>query len=621
MMPLDASAWIDRLASASAQGAILAAAVLAARWALGSRVPPRWWALAWVLVLARFALVAAPASAVSVFNLWSPSPTRALAPIEPAIAAPAALLPPSEPAPATPPSALAPEPSTPAAARPAPTTAPTPWPWRRIALTVWALGVAGLLLAIALAHARLWRVSAGGGGARLIADARVLAALDEARRRHGVRTLMHAAESPTARSPMVFGFIRPVVIFPTGMADRLSDDELLGVMLHEVAHVRRLDIPLAWAASLVLALHWFNPLAWVAAARLRADRELAADALALSVMDGPGRVGYGRTLVAVMELASRPAPLPSLAAVVEGPWEARRRIDMVTRYRRTGRWASIAAGVTLAAIAGVTLTDARPAEGVGAAADAPEVVAPAAATVDWTDAAAILAAVAETYAAFSSYEDTGTVRTKYSPDGRGWTHTQTKPFETSFVRPDLVRYEFRSQDEPDADRYVVWGDATGWRSWWTIEPRVLMHADVSSALGGAIGVSGGSANLTLPLLTGGGGSPALLLNEPRVEGVEQLGAHECVKLSGTLAQGEGEGSVWIDRSSLLIRRVAWTERFDRARLDRLAAQHPAPLPAGANQPAQALEPFTARTVIEVTPRANVQIDRRVFSAMVPEGGK
>ena len=50
---------------------------------------------------------------------------------------------------------------------------------------------------------------------------------------------------------------------------------------HELAHLRRRDLFKQVAASLVIALHWFNPLAWWAARRMRVEGEMAVDARVL----------------------------------------------------------------------------------------------------------------------------------------------------------------------------------------------------------------------------------------------------------------------------------------------------------------------------------------------------
>ncbi len=62
--------------------------------------------------------------------------------------------------------------------------------------------------------------------------------------------------NPLARTPMLMGLFRPVIVLP----DRAySSEELICVLEHELTHYKRLDIPLKWLSLLVCCAHWFNP--------------------------------------------------------------------------------------------------------------------------------------------------------------------------------------------------------------------------------------------------------------------------------------------------------------------------------------------------------------------------
>ena len=83
--------------------------------------------------------------------------------------------------------------------------------------------------------------------------------------------------SNQAIEPGVFGIVRPVLMWPAGIEDRLSDEQIEAILAHELAHVRRRDNLAALIHMLVEAVFWFHPLVWWIGARLVDERERACD--------------------------------------------------------------------------------------------------------------------------------------------------------------------------------------------------------------------------------------------------------------------------------------------------------------------------------------------------------
>ena len=96
----------------------------------------------------------------------------------------------------------------------------------------------------------------------------------------GVSRRIVFAESPTATMPMAVGIFRPSVLMPAD-AVRWPTERLRIVLLHELAHVKRRDCLTHALAQLACAVHWFNPLVWIAARHIRTERERACDDLVL----------------------------------------------------------------------------------------------------------------------------------------------------------------------------------------------------------------------------------------------------------------------------------------------------------------------------------------------------
>lgn len=83
-------------------------------------------------------------------------------------------------------------------------------------------------------------------------------------------------KSERAATPMTFGVLNPVVLLPAD-ADEWPSERRRVVLLHELAHVQRLDSLTHVFANLACAIYWFNPFVWITAARLRAEAERACD--------------------------------------------------------------------------------------------------------------------------------------------------------------------------------------------------------------------------------------------------------------------------------------------------------------------------------------------------------
>lgn len=91
-----------------------------------------------------------------------------------------------------------------------------------------------------------------------------------------MRRVPHLVRTPDAMTPLTWGVLRPVVLLPA-LADQWSEAQRIDVLRHEFAHVARRDVLTQFLAQLACALLWFHPLPWIAAARMRLERERACD--------------------------------------------------------------------------------------------------------------------------------------------------------------------------------------------------------------------------------------------------------------------------------------------------------------------------------------------------------
>jgi beta-lactamase regulating signal transducer with metallopeptidase domain len=146
-------------------------------------------------------------------------------------------------------------------------------PWTTVLGMAWMAGAALVLARLAWGWGALAALALR---ARPVDDAGWQALLAECSAALGVRRRVRLLRAPEVGTPLTWGTLRPAIVLPAG-ADDWPRGHRRAVLLHELAHVRRLDCLLQLFAHLSCALWWFHPGAWWAAHRLGTERERACD--------------------------------------------------------------------------------------------------------------------------------------------------------------------------------------------------------------------------------------------------------------------------------------------------------------------------------------------------------
>ncbi len=170
-------------------------------------------------------------------------------------------------------------------------------PWTVAAFAMWLLG--SVLVAFVLVRRFRWyrRIVRT---ATLVSRPEVVTIANTWRDRFHVTRPVGVVSSDRCLTPFASGLMRPVIFLPEAMFG-WSDAALEPVIAHEMAHISRLDELWTVLANVVRAVHFFNPLAWVAVARLATNRELVCDERVL----GAGGVTpdrYARSMLGVMQV-------------------------------------------------------------------------------------------------------------------------------------------------------------------------------------------------------------------------------------------------------------------------------------------------------------------------------
>lgn len=129
-------------------------------------------------------------------------------------------------------------------------------------------------------------------------------------RKTGVKRAVRVLESALLQTPVVVGWLKPVILLPVGMVNRLNPEQTEAILAHELAHICRHDYLLNLLQSFMEALFYFNPAVWHISALVRAEREHSCDDTAVRVCGNS--LAYAKALVQLQEM-SRPAPALAMA--------------------------------------------------------------------------------------------------------------------------------------------------------------------------------------------------------------------------------------------------------------------------------------------------------------------
>ena len=135
-------------------------------------------------------------------------------------------------------------------------------------------------------------------------------------------------------TPFVTGLIRPKIYLPSDLAEGWVDP----ILLHERYHIRRLDPVVKFLYFLALAVHWFNPMVWLAYRLMTRDMEMSCDEAVMKKLSGDARREYAQSLLC---LATGRRSFPAPLAFGEGDTE--QRIKNVLSYKKPAFWLSVLA--------------------------------------------------------------------------------------------------------------------------------------------------------------------------------------------------------------------------------------------------------------------------------------
>ena len=167
--------------------------------------------------------------------------------------------------------------------------------------------------------------------------------------REGMRLRENIWLCDAVTSPFLLGILRPRIYLPSGMDERQMDY----VLAHEHAHLRRGDHIWKPLGYLLLAVHWFNPLVWVAYWLFCRDIETACDERVVRSMGVEDKKAYSMALLT----CSQGRRMVLACPVAFGEVGVKSRIKAVLHYKKPGFWIVLAAVLACIVVAVCFLTD------------------------------------------------------------------------------------------------------------------------------------------------------------------------------------------------------------------------------------------------------------------------
>jgi len=162
--------------------------------------------------------------------------------------------------------------------------------------------------------------------------------------------------SDIINTPVVCGLIKVRIILPLKLIQDLKEVELKYIITHELIHIKRLDYVIKPLSTIVLCIHWFNPLMWLAFILSQKDMENSCDETVMSVFDDDIRSEYATSLI---NLAVNQNALLNSALLAFGESHIKSRIKSIMRFKKPSVLLSILSIFAFVIICSILLTNSK----------------------------------------------------------------------------------------------------------------------------------------------------------------------------------------------------------------------------------------------------------------------
>jgi len=202
-----------------------------------------------------------------------------------------------------------------------------------LAANFWLIGIVvfGLRLLGGLAYLRILRKSAND-----ILDEHWNKRIKELTNKLNIKRTVRLAESIKVNSPIVLGYLKPIILFPMGLIQGMPTDQIEAIITHEMAHIKRVDFLINLLLSTLKVIYFFHPAYWWLYSQAEQEREYHCDLLAIDMIGN--KLSLIKALASIQELKlSGLVPAPGFA---KGKNQLLERILRITEGRPRTNWLS-----------------------------------------------------------------------------------------------------------------------------------------------------------------------------------------------------------------------------------------------------------------------------------------
>ena len=144
-------------------------------------------------------------------------------------------------------------------------------------------------------------------------------------------------------TPMLIGIFKPLIIIPD---TNYNGVQLKNILLHEITHLKRLDIVAKWFTMIAASIHWFNPLIYFMKKEINNACELACDEAVIKNLNASEKKAYGDTLISIVSESKYPIGVLQ-ATMSEDKKTLKERLVAIMKHNKKSKVIILLSGVLL----------------------------------------------------------------------------------------------------------------------------------------------------------------------------------------------------------------------------------------------------------------------------------